>query len=234
MKVRSRLRILGCTAVFFLMLPMARWAAANELVNGGFETPVLSSGAFITIGAGGSGEPPGFGWTVPTGNVDVAHLPVTPFVEYTAYEGVQALDLNGDVAGAISQNFATVAGQSYGLFLAYADNPVAGGVSSASIAVTDIGSSSVLLSTSIFHSSSTNSPPNADWLTAALGFTATGSTTRLLISSTSADTSASGGIILDAVDVHAVPEPMTATLLTTAIAGLLGFRRCAEMRGNEK
>src|SRR5947208_2053806 len=113
------LAALAPLVVQFLLSPIAR---ANDLVNGGFETPAVSLGAYITIGFGGTPEPPGFGWTVASGNVDLAHLPVIPFVDYTAYEGVQALDLNGTTAGAIFQDFATLAGQSYLLSLAYADN----------------------------------------------------------------------------------------------------------------
>jgi uncharacterized protein DUF642 len=190
---------------------VASVASANNLTNGGFELPALVPGAFVTIPPGG--EPVGFAWKVTSGDVDVAHLPVTPFVEYPAFEGVQALDLNGTITGAISQDFPTIVGQAYAVSLAYADNPVAGGTSTASVKVTDVATTASLLSTSISHSTSTNSPPFADWLTATFGFTATGTTSRLSIASTSPDTSPSGGVILDAIDVHAVPEPASWILL---------------------
>ena len=102
------------------------------LVNGGFEDPALSPGAFITISPGG--EPAGFAWEVSSGTVDLAHLPVSPFVEYPAFEGVQALDLNGVGLGALFQDFATIAGETYLLSFAYADNPSEGGISTADIA----------------------------------------------------------------------------------------------------
>jgi Protein of unknown function (DUF642) len=205
-------------------LHLAPAASANILVNGGFETPPQVPGTYVTISPGG--EPAGFAWKVASGDVDLAYLPVTPFVDYLAYEGNQAVDLNGTVSGAIYQDFATVAGQAYSLSLAYADNPVDGGISSASIGVTDISSSSVLLSTSISHSTSTNGPPaNADWLIATFGFTATGVSTRLSISSTSPDTSPSGGIILDAIDTHAVPEPASVLLIVAGSASMLVGKR---------
>jgi Protein of unknown function (DUF642) len=221
----SRFRFVLLSSVFVGVagLHFAPAASANLLVNGGFEAPALTPGAFTTIAPGG--EPAGFAWKVASGDVDVAHLPVTPFVDYSAFEGNQGLDLNGTMLGAIYQDFATVAGQSYSLSLAYADNPDhLAVVKSASINVQAIATSGVLLATSISHSTSTNSPPIADWLTATFGFTATGASTRLTFSSTSADTSPSGGIILDAIDTRAVPEPTSAALLVAALASLLAVR----------
>lgn len=117
-------------------------------------------------------------------------------------------------------------GQAYSLSLAYADNPVDLAVlKTASIKITDVTTTASLLATSISHSTSTNSPPDADWLTATFSFTAAGPTSRLAIRSTSADTSPSGGIILDAVDVHIVPEPTSAVLLAAAaLASLIAVR----------
>jgi hypothetical protein len=113
-----------------------RLAAQNLLVNGGFEAPALNAGSYVTVDP--NQEPPAFGWIVASGNVDVARLPLFPFIQYPAYEGFQALDLNGTESGAVSQDFATVVGQPYALNLAYSDNPFESGVSSASIVVTDL------------------------------------------------------------------------------------------------
>jgi hypothetical protein len=227
----SRLPLLALSFAFvgFAACLFAPVAAANVLANGGFETPPQALGTYVTIVPGG--EPAGFAWKVASGDVDLAYLPVVPFVDYSAYEGLQALDLNGTVPGAIFQDFPTMTGQAYSLSLAYADNPVDLAVlKTASIKITDVTTTASLLATSISHSTSTNSPPNADWITVSFGFTAAGPTSRLTIASTSADASPSGGIILDAVDVHAVPEPSSVVLLAAALASLLGIKASGNAR----
>ena len=197
---------------------------ADLISNGSFESPPQTMGAFLTIGPGD--EPSGFAWTVFSGNVDVAHLPVSPFVQFSAFEGNQAIDLNGTVRGSIFQDFATNPGQQYGLTFAYSDNPSEGGVSSALVSVTDTNSMVSLLSTSVMHSTSTNGPPaDADWFLFSNTFTATGSTTRLAFTSTSASNTPSGGIILDAVSVSAIPEPNSLFLVGLGLAGTMLRRR---------
>ncbi|HQR05173.1 MAG TPA: DUF642 domain-containing protein [Gemmatales bacterium] len=190
------------------------------LVNGGFESPVLSPGSYLTITPGT--EPSGFGWSVLSGSVDVGYTPILPFVAYPAYQGNQGLDLNGVNRGAIFQDFATVLGKTYTVSFAYADNPdELGQLKSASVVVTNVANSAILMSDNIFHSSSTNIPPNADFFIFGDSFVATGTNTRLTISSTSASNTASGGIFIDAVSVAvAVPEP--SSLLLLGSAGVLG------------
>jgi hypothetical protein len=192
---------------------------AQILTNGGFETPALSPGGFQLITPGT--EPTGFAWTVLSGTVDLAHLPVSPFVGYTAFEGNQALDLHGDNPGAITQSFTTVPGQGYRLTLAYADNPIESGISSASIVFRDVATTNVLFTDSISHSTSTNGPPaNADWLEYQGLFIATGTSTSLTITSTSVSGSSSGGVFLDniAIVTAAVPEP--STIMLTCFGGI--------------
>ncbi len=209
------------------------WGAATRaavIVNGSFESPALAPGAFVNFAAGG--EPVGFAWKVGTGNVDLGYLPVSPFVQFSAYDGNQGVDLNGNNRGSIFQDFMTVIGQKYELTFAYADNPNEGGVSSADVKVVDLGSSSTLLNASISHSTSSNGPPpSADYTLFSAFFTATGTSTRLSFESTSASNSASGGIILDAVDVSPaangeVPEPASiAVWLTLMTVGAVVARR---------
>jgi hypothetical protein len=146
---------------------------------------------------------------------------------FPTFEGVQGVDLNGNNRGSLYQDFPTISGQQYALTFAYADNPIEGGVSSADIKVTDLVSSGALLTDSISHSTSTNSGPNGDWIVYSSTFQATGTSTRLLFTSTSASDTPSGGILLDNVSVLPVPEPSTFALLGSSVLGL-GF--CAWRR----
>src|SRR5437016_3570282 len=118
MTARFGLLLVSLACVSLAAFHFASVASANVLANGGFEAPPLSAGTYMTIVPGG--EPAGFAWKVASGDVDVAQLPVLPFVDYSAYEGLQALDLNGTTSGAIVQDFPTIAGKAYSLSLAYA------------------------------------------------------------------------------------------------------------------
>ncbi|MGD9722359.1 MAG: DUF642 domain-containing protein [Pirellulales bacterium] len=206
----------------FGLVFLAARAAPAALVNGGFESPALAPNNFQTITPGT--EPVGFAWLVASGSVDIGHLPISPFIDYSAYEGNQVLDLNGLTNGTVYQVFATTPNQAYILSFAYADNSNEGGISTADIDVVDAVSLASLLSDSISHSTSTNGPPaSADWTLYSQIFVATGASTRLTFTSTSASTTASGGIIIDAVAVN-VPEPATWILLVVAGLSLLVAR----------
>src|SRR4051812_47231370 len=95
-------------------------ASANQLSNGGFEAPALAPNTFSTIAPGG--EPVGFAWTVVSGDIDVAHLPLTSLgINFNAFELNQGIDLSGAQPGSIRQSFVTVPGQAYTLSFAYCD-----------------------------------------------------------------------------------------------------------------
>jgi RHS repeat-associated protein len=190
----------------------------NILENGGFEADVSLNGqTFVNISPGS--EPAGFGWTVDAGDIDVGAAPVEPFILYSAYEGTQALDLNGFQQGSISQEFVTVPGATYTLSFQYADNPFEAGISSADVLVQDIGTAGTLLNQTIQHSTSSNAPINADWTAFTATFVATGERTRLSFASTSASNSPSGGIILDDVSV----APAAAFVLDTLVHEGTGY-----------
>ena len=191
---------------------------ANLLLNGSFESPVVTPGSPLTISPGG--EPVGFDWKVATGDIDLAGP--NPFVLFPPYDGAQAVDLNGTIKGSLYQDFATALGQKYSLTFAYADNPLEGGVSTADVTVTDLVSTGTLLADSVAHSTSTNTPPNGDWTIYSGSFIATGTSTRLLFASTSASNTPSGGILLDDVIVLPIPEPSTFVLAGLGLLSL-GF-----------
>ncbi len=208
---------LGATLISGLCLPAV--CRADLLANGGFETPVLTPGTFVTINPGS--EPADFDWEVSSGTVDIGSIPLSQFIEYGAFAGVQALDLNGTDRGALFQDFATTASQTYRLTFVFADNAFEGGTSTAEVIVSDVASTTPLLTDDISHSTSTNGPPaDADWDSFSQTFTATGSLSRLSFTSTSPSNSPSGGIVLDAVSVALVPEPGTLAALSIGIISL--------------
>jgi hypothetical protein len=191
-------------------------SAAAQLLNGGFEQPPLPDESFVTSSSNEITS-----WTVTSGTVDLANLPVPPFVPYTAFEGEQAVDLNGIDRGTLAQNFGTVPGQLYQLTFAYADNPYEGGTSTADIEVENAADSLSLLTSSVSHSTSSGS--FADWQVFSGQFTAVSNLSRIIFTSTSPSNSSSGGITLDAVAVAQIPEPSSAALLMMAAGGILSW-----------
>lgn len=198
--------------VFALLVGLAAVgpAQANQILNGSFETPVVPPATFQNIPVGS--EPAGFDWTVVTNSVDLVS-------NVLAYEGDQLLDLVGfGSTGAIQQTFATVAGQQYTFFFAYANNPISTTTASADVTITD--GVTTLLSQSITHNTSTIS--DLDWATLNLSFIATGTSATLLYNNTVG--SNNGGILLDAVDITAVPLPGAVWLLGSGLLSLAGFK----------
>ena len=183
---------------------------ANVLNNGSFETPVVPQGSYQTIAQGA--EPAGFGWSVVSGNVDVVTQGVVG--AGTAFDGLQFLDLDGNMPGAIAQTFATRPGAVYTLKFAYANNFSAGSMSSqAVVSVVDATTSANLIPPlAIAHSSSSTS--GLTWTqSATIQFTAQGATTTLVFTSTDPSNS-STGILLDAISVDlVVASPGTAQVL---------------------
>jgi choice-of-anchor C domain-containing protein len=182
---------------------------ANVLNNGGFETPVVPAGSYQTITPGA--EPAGFGWSVTAGNVDIVMQTALGASE-TAFDGVQCLDLDGNVPGAIAQTFATRAGTTYTLKFAYANNFSGGGTNAqAVVTVVDATTGSNLIAPiPIAHNNS--SAAGLNWTqSGTIQFTAQGSTTTLTFAST--DPSGSTGVLLDGVSVDPVLASGTTQVL---------------------
>ncbi len=208
-------------------------AVNQELViNGGFESPPAPSGAF-PIGAGpvipeyGTGsdvhiipsiapgaEPPGFGWKVEAGDVDIIGYGYDSgggdVYLGAATEGKQSLDLDGRHAGTIAQAIPTEAGGVYALTFAYANNPDSNVVNDqfrARVTVVDVASHADLIPPrEISHTGST--PANFHWTRAGpLLFTARGPSTIIRFASED-DPESWHGISLDDVSVKVVSLPI--------------------------
>jgi Protein of unknown function (DUF642) len=173
--------------------------------------PVIS-GPYQTILPGS--EPPGFGWRVTSGNADVAVQGALGIVN-NVFDGLQVLDLDGTVAGAIAQTFATKAGTTYVLMFAYANNFGSGGTNPAratvSVADTTTGAN-LVAPIAISHGASTSN--NLNWTSSsAIEFGAQGATTTLSFTSNDPSTS-DGGILLDAVSIaQLTPAPNVTQIL---------------------
>lgn len=159
----------------------------NLIVNGGFETPVISQ-SFETYYAGSTQLAP---WSILSGSVDL----VTNGGEFgwPNYEGNNGLDLAGVSHGVIQQSFTTVPGKQYTLSFHYANN---WGDTEASGAVDVIGSSS-LYSATLQHAGSTKT--DMFWTPYGATFVADSTTTTLRFTDTSS--TVFYGLALDAVSV---------------------------------
>ncbi len=191
-------------------------SASAQVVNGGFEAPVISNPCCSTV-------PPSAlpGWTIGSGNVNVVNGTFGSSAGNLAYEGSQYLDLVGEGGvGSISQSFATVAGQVYSLTFAFSHNLFSGTpAASASFSVGDLASA-------ISHSS--GSTANLDWQLFVGNFTALGATSTL--SFTNLTGGRNEGVFLDAVSVQtAVPEASTWAQLLLGF-GILGGVTSASRR----
>ena len=198
-------------------------AKANLVLDGGFDSPTVApSFGFYTNYGPVAGDPHYGGtsfssaWTITSGNVDLV---------YQAGGGWPAapgstpnyLDLTGNTPGAIQQSLATSIGQSYRLTFLYSNNP--GGSPNPDRATVSLGS----ILTNIEHYGATSSDLN--WATFTATFTATSAAT--LLSFSQLDNCCNGGILLDNIEVSAVPEPSTWAMMILGFfgVGFVAYRR---------
>ena len=202
-------------------------SAANLIVDGGFENPVVTTpgeyqGGYVSYSPGQSfGGPGGNAWTVVGASNDVSVTSNTEYTDgptyYNAQSGLQWLDLTGTndngAAVGVSQTVATTAGTTYALGF-YVGTFIDGAASSVNVKINgaDVG---------------TFTNPTAGMVDGRginyeqffTSFTGTGSDTISFIYA--------GGKSVDGLDdvsltAAAAPEPATWALLFAGI-GLAGF-----------
>jgi len=188
-------------------------AATQLLVNGSFEDitgAAYQSWGGYTFGAGFYALP---GWTVDFGNVDVT---TNASGWAPASDGFNSLDINGWVAGQISQSFATIVGKTYVVSFDYSRN--AAGAPNPATAEVAVGSAV----------RNVNAPNNTalfgtvgamQWQSDTFTFVGTGHDTLRL----TATVPGNGGVFFDRISVTgAVPEPGVWTLMITGV-GTIGW-----------
>jgi len=205
---------------------------ANQLTNGGFESPdvsLLSPPFAFDVGVA---FPANFitGWTVTQGTVDLTGTCCVP-----AHSGTQAVDLVGAGFGngAIVQSFSTVINQKYSLSFWYTHNYGAFAASFAADAiVTD--ASGTLLTTSVTHTLA-SSGANPNWTLSTSEFTALSATTTLTFRNTAG--AFNGGIYLDDVSIDpvnaAVPIPGALPLFISGVGAIAFLAQRRKQKFND-
>lgn len=206
-------------------------ARANIVADSSFEAPTIAFPFYENYGAntnqanyGGTSFDTG-AWVIPTNinatnNVDiVSNLAGTVFPAPTVDGGHQYLDLVGYGSnGEIYQNLTTTIGQTYKLTFAYGNNP---GNSPSQALVTVMGTPGV--SSLLNHSISTAG--DLGWTIFSGTFVADSTSTKLDFLETVGANNA--GILLDDINVSAVPEPSTWAMMVLGFMGVgfMAYRR---------
>lgn len=197
-------------------------ADISLIVNGSFENGNVS-GAFSTLAAGSLGLT---GWTIEEGQIDYIGS------YWEASDGSCSIDLNGFVAGTISQTFATEIGKTYYVTFDMSGNP--DGNSSNVNPEKNLLVQAAGQSAEFSFDSSDSTLSDMGWVTQTWSFVATDTTTTL--SFTSLDVYSGGsswakdngyGAALDNVSVVAVPIPGSLLLSVIGLGLARGRKRTA-------
>jgi len=180
-------------------------AATNLLTNGGFENQTFpGTTTYYNVGPSGSGAnhpiPPGFGWTVPTNNVDI--ISYASYGPAPAGGGDYGLDLVGyGSTGEISQTLNTVMGRVYNVSFQYSANP---------------GFTDPMADVLVNNAAIGSVTGLSSWQTFTGSFIGTGSPETFALNETAGGGNA--GVFLDNISISAVPEPFTWLLMIGGVA----------------
>lgn len=164
---------LATATVAFAATPALASTPLDTFTNGTFEPGTTS--AFITLGAGAGSPTYISDWTVKSGNVDL----IGTYWQQPPGGGY-SLDMNGNIPGAISQQFDTTAGVTYAVQFYLAGNP-AGGPATKTLDVSATGGPLVSVG---FTNTSNTSLTSMGWVLEDYTFIASGSSTTLTFTST--------------------------------------------------
>lgn len=192
------------TALIGLALAAAAGQASantNLVANGSFEANTVAglSANYSTTSQGISD------WTIGVFNVDLVGS------GWTAADGVNSVDLNGNKKGEIHQTLTTTVGQTYLLSFELAGN-FQGGPAVKTMSV-NIGPNGLYT-----FDTTGKSAGNMGWTSYSKTFVAVSTATTLSFAS---NTSGAYGAVLDNVSVTAVPEPETFAMLLAGL-GMMG------------
>lgn len=196
-------------AIAAALLATSPAQAANLITNGSFENG-NTSGNFSTEGAGSGNI---FGWSIDSGSVDYIGG------YWAASDGARSIDIAGSDIGAISQSFATVAGNAYKVTFDLASNPDLQGARDLLVSID--GGTPITFT----HPGSTgHDAAGMNWTGQSFTFLATGANTKLTFT-TNGTAQTYFGPALDNVSVAGVPEPAAWAMLLAGFALVGGSMR---------
>ena len=202
-------------------LALCSSAHANLILNGSFESPVLTPGTLGIYAAGTTFT----GWTITNSEVIIIPSSYVDGGQYPAAQGIQSLDLTGygnRGPGGVKQSAATTPFQTYRLAFSVGDFNYGGNVASVGLYVDN-----ALVGTYVnADGTATNSEV---WKRFNYDFQAAGPSTS--VEFRNANTSPSyylaglDDVVLDRVGPSAVPEPGSIALCLTGGIALAIFRK---------
>lgn len=203
------------TAVTLLALAASSpLLAASLITNGSFEIG-NTGGSFTTESAGSTDIT---GWTVASGSVDYINS------YWAASDGLRSIDIAGSSVGALSQSFATTAGQSYVVSFDLSSNPDLRGPRDLLVSIDGDGP---LVFT---HPGATGKDAaGMNWTAQSFSFLAGGPLTTIMFT-TNGTAQGAYGPALDNVSILGVPEPAAWALMLAGF-GLVGGAMRRRQRG---